>query len=172
MTCGLSGPPRRTVRDSLFQTIRQAAVSTAAAVHRRWRRTTGGGKRPGGPSDSPRFHSRGRFDWRMTGEADRRWSKASSGSNGDRRWRGRFRPGEAGLGVGEGGGGAGEGARARNRSMVAGGGRSTEGGDGGVSARAELASGRREEEKRRYDRRVPQPGQISGRYSRVPSADP
>ena len=63
----------------------------------------------------------------MTREADRRWSKASSGSNGDRRRLGRFRPEEAGLGVGEGGGGAGEGARMRNRGMVAGGGRSKEG---------------------------------------------
>ena len=51
--------------------------------------------------------------------------------------------GEAGLGVGEGGGGAGESSRARNQSMVAGGGRSTEGGDGGASARAELVTGRR-----------------------------
>ena len=51
--------------------------------------------------------------------------------------------GEAGLGVGEGGGGAGEGSRTRNQSMVAGGGRSTEGGDGGASARAELVTGRR-----------------------------
>ena len=82
----------------------------------------------------------------MTGEADRRWSKASSGSNGDRRWRGRFRPGEAGLGVGEGGGGAGEDARARNRGMVAGGGSLKEGGDGGASGRAELVSDRWEEE--------------------------
>ena len=73
LTCGLSGPPRRTVRDSLLQTTRHAAVSTAAAataVHRRRRRTTGGGKRPGGQSDSPRFHSRGRFERRITGEAD------------------------------------------------------------------------------------------------------
>ena len=30
--------------------------------------------------------------------------------------------------------------------------------DGSASARAELASGRREEKKRRYDRQVPQPG--------------
>ena len=37
------------------------------------------------------------------------------------------------LGVGEGGGGAGEDARVRNRGMVAGGGRSKEGGDGGAS---------------------------------------
>ena len=54
----------------------------------------------------------------MTGEADRRWSKASSGSNGDRQWRGDSGRGEAELGVGEGGGGAGEDVRARNRSMV------------------------------------------------------
>ena len=54
--------------------------------------------------------------------------------------------GEAGLGVGEGGGGAGEGARTKNRGMVAGGGRSTERGDGGARARAELVSGRREED--------------------------
>ena len=84
--------------------------------------------------------------------------EASSTSNGDRRWLGDSGRGDAGLGVGEGGGGAGEGSHARHRSMVAGGGRSTEGGDGGVSARAELASGRREEEKRRYERQVPQPG--------------
>ena len=77
----------------------------------------------------------------MTGEADRRWSKASSASNGDRRWLGDSGRGEARLGVGEGGGGAGEGARARNRSMVAGVGRSTEGGDGGTSRRASLVSG-------------------------------
>ena len=51
--------------------------------------------------------------------------------------------GEAGLGVGDGGGGAGEGARARNRGLVAGGGRSTEGGDDGASGRAPLVSGRR-----------------------------
>ena len=94
----------------------------------------------------------------MTGEADRRWSKASSASNGDRQWLGDSGQGEAGLGDGAGGGGAGEGSRVRNRSMVAGGGRLTEGGDGGASARAELASVRLEEEKRRYDRRVPQPG--------------
>ena len=51
--------------------------------------------------------------------------------------------GEAGLGVGEGGGGAGEGGRARNRGLVARGGRSKEGGDGGASGRAELVTGRR-----------------------------
>ena len=55
---------------------------------------------------------------------------------------------KAGLGVGEGGGGAGEGARTRNHGMVAGGGRSKEGGDGGASGRAPLATGRSEEEKR------------------------
>ena len=82
----------------------------------------------------------------MTGEADRRWSRLQAGSNGDLRWRGRFRPGEAGLDVGEGGGCAGEDARARNRGMVAGGGRSKEGGDGGASRRAELVSDRWEEE--------------------------
>ena len=83
----------------------------------------------------------------MTGEEDRRWSKLQAGSNGDRRRLGRFWPGEAGLGVGEGGGGDGEDARARNRCMVAGGGRSKEGGDGGASGRAELVSGRCEEKK-------------------------
>ena len=98
----------------------------------------------------------------MTGEADRRWSKLQAGSNGDRRRLGRFQPGEAGLRVGEGGGGAGDDARSMNRGVVAGEGRSTEGGDGGVRARAELVSGQREEEERRYDRRVPQGGNISG----------
>ena len=82
----------------------------------------------------------------MTGEADRRWSKASSASNGDRRWLGDSGRGEAGLGVWEGGGGAGESSRARNRGLVAGGGRSTEGGDDGANARAPLGSGRSEEE--------------------------
>ena len=47
---------------------------------------------------------------------------------------------EAGPGVGEDGEGAGEGAHMRNRGMVAGGGRSKEGGDGGASGRAELVS--------------------------------
>ena len=55
--------------------------------------------------------------------------------------------GDSGRVDGEGGGGAGEDARARNRGMVAGGGRSKEGGDGGASGRAPLVSGRREEEK-------------------------
>ena len=64
--------------------------------------------------------------------------------------------------VGEGGGGAGDDARARNRGVVAGGGRSTEGGDGGARARAELVSGQCEEKERRYDRWVPQGGNISG----------
>ena len=72
--------------------------------------------------------------------------QASSGSNGDRRRLGRFRPEEARLGVGEGGGGAGEGSRVRNRGLVAGGGKSTEGGDDGASARAPLGSGQSEEE--------------------------
>ena len=56
--------------------------------------------------------------------------------------------GKAGLGVGKGGGGAGEGARTRNRGMVAGGGRSTEGGVGGASGRARsfLVDGNEEEE--------------------------
>ena len=60
----------------------------------------------------------------------------------------RFRPEEAGLGVGEGGGGAGKDARARNRGMVAGGGRSKEGGDDGAGARVPLGSDRSEEEER------------------------
>ena len=55
---------------------------------------------------------------------------------------GRFRPGRSRAGGWEGGGGAGEDSRARNRSIVAGGGRSTEGGDGGASGRAALISGR------------------------------
>ena len=79
---------------------------------------------------------------RIDGEA-----KLQAGSNGDRRWRGRFRPGMSWLEVGKGGGGAGEDVRARNRGMVAEGGRSKKGGDGGASGRAELVSGRREEEK-------------------------
>ena len=37
----------------------------------------------------------------MTGEADRRWSKASSGSNGDRRWRSDSGRGEADWGLEE-----------------------------------------------------------------------
>ena len=49
--------------------------------------------------------------------------------------------GEAGLGVGDGGGGDGESARVRNRDLVAGGGRSTKGGDDGASG--PLISGRR-----------------------------
>ena len=75
--------------------------------------------------------------------------QASSGSNGDRRWLGDSGRGEAGLGVGEGGGGAGEGSHAKNRSMVAGGGRSTEGGDGGASPRAELVTGQRMKKRKR-----------------------
>ena len=71
----------------------------------------------------------------------------TGGGWGDSGW------GEAGLGVGEGGGGAGEGARARNRGMVAGGGRSKEGGDGRVSGRAELVSDRWNEEEGGYDNR-------------------
>ena len=131
----------------------------AAAVHRRRWRTTGGGKRPGGTSDSPRFHSCGRFERRMTGEADRQWSKASSGSNGDRRWRGRFRPGEAGLGVGEGGGGAGEEARARIEVWW------PEEGDrrkGASAERAELVSDRWEEEGGGDDSGGPQQGKYLG----------
>ena len=50
--------------------------------------------------------------------------------------------GDSGRVDGEGGGGAGEDARARNRGMVAGGGRSKEGGDGGESGRVELVSDR------------------------------
>ena len=46
----------------------------------------------------------------------------------------------------KGGGGAGKDAHARNRGMVAGGGKSKEGGDGGASGRAELVSDRWEEE--------------------------
>jgi len=55
---------------------------------------------------------------------------------------------EAGPEVGEGGGGAGEGAHARNRGMVAGGGRSKEGGDGGPSGqlRSPLVEVRRRKE--------------------------
>ena len=56
--------------------------------------------------------------------------------------------GEAGLEVGKGGGGAGEGSLARNRGLVAGGERSTKGGDDGASARAPLGSGRSEEEEK------------------------
>ena len=37
----------------------------------------------------------------MTGEADRRWSKASSGSNGDRRWRGDSGREKLGWGLGK-----------------------------------------------------------------------
>jgi len=48
--------------------------------------------------------------------------------------------------------------------MVARGGRSKEGGDGGASGRAELVSSRREEEKEGDDRRVPQKDKISGCY--------
>ena len=92
----------------------------------------------------------------MTGEADRRWSKLQAGSNGDWRRLGRFRPGRSWLGVGEGGGGAGEDARARNRGMVAGGGRSKEGGDGRASGRAELVSDRWDEEEGGDDNRSPQ----------------
>ena len=92
----------------------------------------------------------------MTGEADRRWSKLQAGSNGDRRRLGRFRPRRSWLGVGEGGGGAGEDARAKNRGMVAGGGRSKAGDDSGASGRAELVSGRWDEEKGGYDNRGPQ----------------
>ena len=66
------------------------------------------------------------------------------------------------LGVGEGGGGAGEDARVRNRGMVAGGGRSTEGGDGGASGRAELVTDRWNEEEGGYDNRGPQPDKYLG----------
>ena len=70
---------------------------------------------------------------------------------------------EAGPGVGEGGEGAGEGAHVRNRGMVAGGGRSKEGGDSGASGRAPLATGRSEEEKRGgNDRRVLHPDKYLG----------
>ena len=46
--------------------------------------------------------------------------------------------------------------------MVAGEGRSKEGGDGGASGRAPLVSGRREEEKGGDDRRVTQPNKYLG----------
>jgi len=60
-----------------------------------------GEKVPGSTSNSPRIHSRGRFGRRTTREADRWWSKASSGSNGDRRWRGDSGRGEASWGLEE-----------------------------------------------------------------------
>ena len=65
-------------------------------------------------------------------------------------------------GLGKGGGGAGEGARVRNRGLVAGGGRSKEGGDGGASGRAELVSDRWNEEEGGYDNRGPQPDKYLG----------
>jgi hypothetical protein len=74
----------------------------------------------------------------------------------------RFRPGMSCLGVGEGGGGAGEDARAMNQGMMAGGGRSKEGGDGGASRRAELVSNRWNEEKGGYDNRGPLPDKYLG----------
>jgi hypothetical protein len=49
----------------------------------------------------------------------------------------------------------------RNRSMVAGGGRSAEGGDGGASGRAELVTDRWNEEGG-YDNRGPQPDKYLG----------
>ena len=55
----------------------------------------------GSTSNSPQIHSHGRFGRRTTGEADRRWSKSSSGSNGDRRWRDDSGRGEAGWGLEE-----------------------------------------------------------------------
>ena len=75
----------------IFDTAHQAAASaaTAAAVaHRRRRHSTEGEQRLGSASDSPQTRSRGRLERRTTGEADRWWSKASSTSNGVRRWRG------------------------------------------------------------------------------------
>ena len=48
------------------------------------------GKRPESTRNSPRIQSHGRFERRTTGEADRWWSKASSNSNGVRRWWGRI----------------------------------------------------------------------------------
>ena len=70
--------------------------------------------------------------------------------------------GRSWAGVGEGGGGAGEDARARNRDVVAGGGRSKEGGDGGASGRAPLVSDRWDEEEGGYDNRDPQLGKYLG----------
>ena len=46
--------------------------------------------------------------------------------------------------------------------MVAGGGRSTEGGDGGASGRAELVTDRWNEEEGGYDNRGPQPDKYLG----------
>jgi len=80
--------------------------------------------------------------------------------------------GEAGLGVGKGGGGAGEGARTRNRGMLAGGGRSKKEGDGGASGRAPLVSGRREEGRGGYDRRVLHPDKYIWVLPGGPSAAP
>ena len=75
---GLSAPPRLTVRDTQLLTLATGGSkcggdgdghSPALATHH------GRGKRLGSTRNSPRIHSRGRFEWRMTGEADRRWSK-------------------------------------------------------------------------------------------------
>src|SRR6185503_16984760 len=85
LTGGLSAPPRRTVHDTQLLTRATGGSkcggdgdgrSPAPATHH------GRGKRLESTRNSPRIHSRGRFEWRTTGEADRRWSKDSSTSNG------------------------------------------------------------------------------------------